>query len=69
LSAIGCKTRASIPLDAWCRHPRDTLIWKLEGIADVSIMQEGPLRAARAHDQADRDARDITPYLWVYPDE
>src|SRR5713226_3813083 len=51
-----CKTRASLPLDA-IRRPRDTPIWKLEA-ALMPIMQERPLRAAGAHDQADARARD-----------
>jgi hypothetical protein len=51
-----CKTRASLPL-ADIHRPRDTPIWKL-GLAQMPIVQEGPLRAAGAHDQADRDARD-----------
>ena len=32
-----CKTRASLPLDA-IRRPRDTPIWKLEGIAKMALM-------------------------------
>jgi hypothetical protein len=32
--------------------------WVCRSRAKMPIMQEGPLRAAGAHDQADRDARD-----------
>ncbi len=52
-----CKTHASLPLDA-IRRPRDTPLWKLEASLKCPIMPEGPLRAAGAHDQADRDAGD-----------
>jgi hypothetical protein len=31
----------------------------------MPVMQEGPLRATRAHHQD----RETTPYLWVHPDE
>src|SRR5712671_5466098 len=51
-----CKTRASIPLDA-IRRPRTTPIWKLEA-ALKPVVQEGPIRAACAHDQVDSRARD-----------
>jgi hypothetical protein len=50
-----CKTRASLPLDA-IRRPRDTPIWKLEASLKCRSCRKG--RSARAHDQADRDARD-----------
>jgi hypothetical protein len=52
-----CKTRASMPLDA-IRRPLDTPIWKLEGRPEMSVMQEGPIRAAGPHDQADGNTRD-----------
>jgi hypothetical protein len=52
-----CKTRASLPLDA-IRRPRDTPIWKLEAALKCRSCRKGPLCAARAHDQADRDAGD-----------
>jgi hypothetical protein len=52
-----CKTRASIPLDA-IRRPRDTPIWKLEAALKCRLCKIRPIRAARAHDQADGDARD-----------
>ena len=52
-----CKTRASLPLDA-IRRPRDTPIWKLEAVAEMPLLPQGPLRAAGAHDQADGDAGD-----------
>ncbi len=34
----------------------------------MSVMQEGPLRAAGAHDQAHEGAGDA-PYVWLHPDE
>jgi hypothetical protein len=40
------------------RPPRDTPIWKLEAGVEMPVVQERPLRAAGAHDQADRDTRD-----------
>jgi hypothetical protein len=36
-------------------------------LTEVPIMPQGPLSAARAHDQADW-TRQITPYKWVHPD-
>jgi hypothetical protein len=53
-----CKTRASLPLNA-IRRPRDTPIWKLEALK-CPLVQEGAIRAASSHDQADRNARDHT---------
>jgi hypothetical protein len=52
-----CKTRASLPLDAF-RRPRDTADLETRSGAEMPVMPEGPLRAAGAHDQADRNARD-----------
>jgi hypothetical protein len=34
----------------------------------MPIVPERPLRAAGAHDQA-TETREITPYVWVNPDE
>jgi hypothetical protein len=48
-----CETRASLPLDA-IRHPRDTPIWKLEAGIKVSVVLQGAVRSARAHNQATR---------------
>ena len=52
-----CKIRASLPLDA---HPSPAQYADLEtgGGTEMPLVQEGPLGAARAHDQADRDPRD-----------
>jgi hypothetical protein len=35
--------------------------------AEMPVMQEGAIRAAGSHDQADARARD--PYAWVHPDD
>src|SRR6266516_2841757 len=49
-----CKTRASR------RHPPTARHAALEvgGFAEMPVMSKGPVRAAGAHDQADRDSRD-----------
>jgi hypothetical protein len=62
-----CKTRASLPLDA-IRRPRDTPIWKLEASLKCRSCRKGrssPLvRMIKL-----TEARAITPYKWVHPDE
>ena len=42
------------------RHPPTAGHADLEarGLAEMPVVQEGPIRAARPHGQADRDARD-----------
>jgi len=51
------RTRASLPL---AEHPPAARYADLEarGLAEMPVVQEGPVRAAGAHDQADRGARD-----------
>jgi hypothetical protein len=62
-----CKTRASLPLDA-IRRPRDTPIWKLEASLKCRSCRKGrsapPVRMIKL-----TKAREITPYMWVHPDE
>jgi hypothetical protein len=52
-----CKTRASLPLDA-IRRTAGHADLETRSLTEVPIMPQGPLRAASAHGQADRDARD-----------
>jgi hypothetical protein len=62
-----CKTRASLPLDT-IRRPRDTPLWKLEASLKCRSCRKGrsapPVHMIRLTAQ-----REITPYLWVHPDE
>jgi len=62
-----CKTRASLPLSA-IRRPRDTPIWKLEAALKCRSCRKGrwapPVHMIKLTDQ-----REITPYMWVHPDE
>ena len=62
-----CKTRASIPLNA-IRRPRDTPIWKLEG--SFRCRSCGTRRyKPPVHMIKLTQEREITPYVWVHPDE
>ncbi len=61
-----CKARASIPLDA-IRRPRDTPIWKLE--AALKCRSCKGRYAPRVHMIRLAATREITPYLWVHPDD
>jgi hypothetical protein len=62
-----CKTRASIPLEA-IRRPRDTPIWKLEG--SFRCRSCGTRRyKPPVHMIKLTQEREITPYVWVHPDE
>ena len=61
-----CKTRASIPLDA-IRRSRDTPLWKLEASFKCRSCRKA-LRRAGTHDQAHREARNLTLFLG-HPDE
>jgi len=62
-----CKTRASIPLEA-IRRPRDTPIWKLEG--SFRCRSCGTRRyKPPVHMIKLTEAREITPYVWVHPDD
>src|SRR6266478_5986929 len=62
-----CKTRASLPLDA-IRRPRETPIWKLEAALKCRSCRKGRY-APPVHMIKLTEAREITPYLWVHPDE
>ncbi len=62
-----CKTRASLPLDA-IRRPRDTPVWKLEASLKCRSCRKGRY-APPVHMIKLTEAREITPYLWVHPDE
>ena len=62
-----CKARASLPLDA-IRRPRDTPVWKLEASLKCRSCRKGRY-APPVHMIKLTEAREITPYLWVHPDE
>jgi hypothetical protein len=62
-----CKARASLPLDA-IRRPRDTPIWKLEAALKCRSCRKGRY-APPVHMIKLTATREITPYLWVHPDE
>jgi hypothetical protein len=62
-----CKTGASLPLDA-IRRPRDTPIWKLEAALKCRSCKKGRY-APPVHMIKLTREREITPYLWVHPDE
>jgi hypothetical protein len=62
-----CKTRASLPL-ADIRRPRDTPIWKLEAALKCRSCKKGRY-APPVHMIKLTETREITPYLWVHPDE
>jgi hypothetical protein len=62
-----CETKASIPLEA-LRRPRNTPIWKLEASLKCRSCRKGkytpPVHMVRLTEE-----REITPYVWVHPDE
>ena len=62
-----CKTRASLPLDA-IRRPRDTPLWKLEASLKCRSCRKGR-HAPPVHMIKLTETREITPYVWVHPDE
>jgi hypothetical protein len=62
-----CKTRASIPLEA-IRRPRDTPIWKLEAAPKCRSCRT-PRHSPPVHMIKLTQVREITPYVWVHPDE
>src|SRR3954469_18244550 len=62
-----CKTLASLPLDA-IRRPRDTPLWKLEASLKCRSCRKGRY-APPVHMIKLTEARQITPYKWVHPDE
>jgi len=62
-----CKTRASLPLDA-IRRPRDTPLWKLEASLKCRSCRKGRY-APPVHMVKLTETQEITPYVWVHPDE
>src|SRR6266550_4639078 len=62
-----CKTKASIPLDA-IRRPRNTPIRKLEAALKCRSCKKGRY-APPVHMIRLTAEREITPYVWVHPDE
>ena len=62
-----CKTRASLPLDA-IRRPRDTPLWKLEASLKCRSCRKGRY-APPVHMIKLTESQEITPYVWVHPDE
>jgi hypothetical protein len=62
-----CKTQASLPLDA-IRRPRDTPLWKLEASLKCRSCRKGRY-APPVHVIKLTETREITPYVWVHPDE
>lgn len=62
-----CKTRASLPLDA-IRRPRDTPLWKLEASLKCRSCRKGRY-APPVHMIKLTERQEITPYVWVHPDE
>jgi hypothetical protein len=62
-----CKTRASLPLDA-IRRPRDTPIWKLEAALKCRSCRKARY-APPVHTIKLTATQEITPYLWVHPDD
>ena len=62
-----CETKASIPLDA-IRRPRNTSIWKLEASLKCRPCRKGKY-APPVHMIRLTETREITPYVWIHPDE
>jgi hypothetical protein len=62
-----CKTRASLPLDAIHRQ-RDTPLWKLEASLKCRSCRRGR-HAPPVHMIKLTERQEITPYVWVHPDE
>jgi hypothetical protein len=62
-----CKTRASLPLDA-IRRPRDTPLWKLEASLKCRACRRGR-HAPPVHMIKLTENREITPYVWVHPEQ
>jgi hypothetical protein len=61
------RNEASIPLDA-IRRPRDTLIWKLEAALKCRSCKKERY-APPVHMIKLKEAREITRYPWVHPDD
>jgi hypothetical protein len=62
-----CDTKASIPLEA-IRRPRNTPIWKLEASLKCRSCRKRKY-APPVHMIRLTEEREITPYVWVHPDE
>ena len=62
-----CETKASIPLDA-IRRPRNTPVWKLEASLKCRSCRKGKY-APPVHMIRLTETLEITPYVWVHPDE
>jgi len=62
-----CQTRASLPLDA-IRRPRVTPIWKLEAALKCRSCRT-PRYSPPVHIIKLTQEREITPYLWVHPND
>jgi hypothetical protein len=62
-----CETRASLPLDA-IRRPRNTPIWKLEAALKCRSCRT-PRYSPPVHMIKLTQEQEITPYVWVHPDE
>jgi hypothetical protein len=62
-----CETSASRPLEA-IRRPCNTPIWKLEADLKCRSCKKGRY-APPVHMIKLTEAREITPYPWVHPDD
>jgi hypothetical protein len=62
-----CMTRASLPLDA-IRRPRDTPLWKLEASLKCRSCRKARY-APPVHMIKLTETQEITPYVWVHPDQ
>jgi Fe-S-cluster-containing hydrogenase component 2 len=62
-----CETQASLPLDA-IHRPRDTPIWKLEAALKCRSCKTARY-APPVHMIKLTQQREITPYVWVHPDD
>jgi hypothetical protein len=61
------RNRGQIPLDA-IRRPRDTPIWELEAALKCRSCKKERY-APPVHMTKLTQEREITPYVWVHPDE
>ena len=62
-----CETKASVPLEH-VRRPRATPIWKLEAALKCRSCRT-PRYSPPVHMIKLTESREITPYVWVHPDE
>jgi hypothetical protein len=65
--AVHCESEASIPLER-VRIPRDIPIWKLEAALKCRSCKKGRY-APPVHMIKLTRQREITPYVWVHPDD